>query len=296
MEKRKKKGSNNPPKLKPAPELESESESDPDANVWSFIATRETKSWFICISLFAALIRLAVGLHPYSGAGTPPMFGDYEAQRHWMEITLNLPVKEWYRNSTANDLSYWGLDYPPLTAYQSYFHGIFLKLIDPASISLFTSRGYESYIGYDDYWLLCKWIVFLIWIWSLGAWGCGFDWYAESIPHGCLLYLGLILNLILFSESQLSLITLIWKCWTLQRSFIFHHPWKHERNLSSFMSVKWFCLQVFCAFWPLNIVRARAATKDIWPVSWICVKTTVVKLELLVSIYIPLVSRSNSCT
>ena len=30
------------------------------------------------------------------GAGKPPMFGDYEAQRHWMEITYNLPAKEWY--------------------------------------------------------------------------------------------------------------------------------------------------------------------------------------------------------
>jgi hypothetical protein len=30
------------------------------------------------------------------GAGKPPMFGDYEAQRHWQEITLNLPVKQWY--------------------------------------------------------------------------------------------------------------------------------------------------------------------------------------------------------
>ena len=29
------------------------------------------------------------------GAGKPPMFGDYEAQRHWMEITFNLPVQEW---------------------------------------------------------------------------------------------------------------------------------------------------------------------------------------------------------
>ncbi|KZV52941.1 putative dolichyl pyrophosphate Man9GlcNAc2 alpha-1,3-glucosyltransferase-like [Dorcoceras hygrometricum] len=151
MEKRKKKGSNNPPNLKPVPE------SDPDSDVWSFIAARETKSWFICVSLFAALIRLAVGLHPYSGAATPPMFGDYEAQRHWMEITLNLPVKEWYRNSTANDLSYWGLDYPPLTAYQSYFHGIFLKLFDPVSVSLFTSRGYESYIGK----LLMRWTVLM---------------------------------------------------------------------------------------------------------------------------------------
>ena len=93
------------------------------------------------------------------------MFGDYEAQRHWMEITVGLPPAEWcggpqrsqgsqsgvgwrqlsrgrsrlahgvadptplrstghhrpgarYRNGTANDLQYWGLDYPPLTAYQ----------------------------------------------------------------------------------------------------------------------------------------------------------------------------------
>lgn len=29
------------------------------------------------------------------GAGKPPMFGDYEAQRHWQEVTLNLPVGEW---------------------------------------------------------------------------------------------------------------------------------------------------------------------------------------------------------
>ncbi|XP_073144207.1 probable dolichyl pyrophosphate Man9GlcNAc2 alpha-1,3-glucosyltransferase [Henckelia pumila] len=155
MEKRKKKGSDNPPTIKPVPELEPG--PDPDSTIWSFIASTETKSWFICISLFAALIRLAVGLHPYSGAATPPMFGDYEAQRHWMEITLNLPVKEWYRNSTANDLSYWGLDYPPLTAYQSYFHGIFLKFFDPVSVSLFTSRGYESYIGK----LLMRWTVLM---------------------------------------------------------------------------------------------------------------------------------------
>ncbi|KAK6150971.1 hypothetical protein DH2020_015903 [Rehmannia glutinosa] len=85
------------------------------------------------------------------------MFGDYEAQRHWMEITVNLPVKEWYRNSSANDLRYWGLDYPPLTAYQSYFHGILLKYFDPASVSLFTSRGYESYLGK----LLMRWTVLM---------------------------------------------------------------------------------------------------------------------------------------
>ena len=51
------------------------------------------------------------------------MFGDYEAQRHWMEITGNLPVDAWFRNSSDNDLLYWGLDYPPLTAYHSLVNG-----------------------------------------------------------------------------------------------------------------------------------------------------------------------------
>ena len=30
-----------------------------------------------------------------TGEGKGPMFGDYEAQRHWMEITYHLPVEEW---------------------------------------------------------------------------------------------------------------------------------------------------------------------------------------------------------
>jgi alpha-1,3-glucosyltransferase len=51
------------------------------------------------------------------------MYGDYEAQRHWMEITVNLPTHDWYRNTTDNNLQYWGLDYPPLTAYVSWFFG-----------------------------------------------------------------------------------------------------------------------------------------------------------------------------
>lgn len=47
------------------------------------------------------------------------MFGDYEAQRHWMELTTHLPIREWY----TYDLEYWGLDYPPLTAYHSWLCG-----------------------------------------------------------------------------------------------------------------------------------------------------------------------------
>lgn len=112
-------------------------------------------AWFLCISMFALLVRVAVSFHSYSGAANPPKYGDFEAQRHWMEITLGLPTKEWYRNSTINDLSYWGLDYPPLTAYQSYVHGLLLRFFHPDSVSLFTSRGHESYLGK----LLMRWTV-----------------------------------------------------------------------------------------------------------------------------------------
>ncbi|KAK4756931.1 hypothetical protein SAY87_007058 [Trapa incisa] len=110
---------------------------------------------FVAVSLFGLLIRAAVSLHSYSGAGNPPKYGDFEAQRHWMEITLNLPPRDWYTNGTSNDLSYWGLDYPPLTAYQSYFHGLILRFFDPDSVALFTSRGYETYFGK----LLMRWTV-----------------------------------------------------------------------------------------------------------------------------------------
>ena len=48
------------------------------------------------------------------------MYGDYEAQRHWMELTIHLPTRQWY----TYDLQYWGLDYPPLTAYVSWLCGI----------------------------------------------------------------------------------------------------------------------------------------------------------------------------
>ena len=77
----------------------------------------------ILLVLFALLLRCGVTLNPYSGYATPPMFGDFEAQRHWMEITHHLPVAEWYHDTENNDLQYWGLDYPPLTAYHSKICG-----------------------------------------------------------------------------------------------------------------------------------------------------------------------------
>ncbi|NXJ03351.1 ALG6 glucosyltransferase, partial [Odontophorus gujanensis] len=78
------------------------------------------------------------------GAGKPPMYGDYEAQRHWQEVTYNLPIKQWYFNTSDNNLLYWGLDYPPLTAYHSFLCAYVAKLINPDWIALHTSRGYES--------------------------------------------------------------------------------------------------------------------------------------------------------
>jgi alpha-1,3-glucosyltransferase len=86
------------------------------------------------------IVKLMIGLGSYSGPyillgslqrclfiyvllighATPPLYGDYEAQRHWMEITRHLPLKQWY----TYDLQYWGLDYPPLTAYVSWLCGV----------------------------------------------------------------------------------------------------------------------------------------------------------------------------
>ncbi|KAK6640567.1 hypothetical protein RUM44_012263 [Polyplax serrata] len=93
---------------------------------------------------FAVVVRWSVSLHPYSGQSKPPMFGDYEAQRHWMEITLNLPLEEWYFNTSNNDLMYWGLDYPPLTAYHSYVNGKIGQYINSDFVALQKSKGYES--------------------------------------------------------------------------------------------------------------------------------------------------------
>ena len=72
------------------------------------------------------------------------MFGDYEAQRHWQEITVNVPLKEWYFDTPNNNLTYWGLDYPPLTAYHSLIMGRASRMVEPESVTLESSRGYET--------------------------------------------------------------------------------------------------------------------------------------------------------
>ncbi|KAI0333646.1 glucosyltransferase [Cubamyces sp. BRFM 1775] len=99
------------------------------------------KAWVVPSLVLASLwVKWAVGLGSYSGHGTPPMYGDYEAQRHWMELTIHLPIRQWY----TYDLQYWGLDYPPLTAYVSWVCGLIGAWINPAWFALDKSRGVES--------------------------------------------------------------------------------------------------------------------------------------------------------
>ncbi|KAH8675471.1 glucosyltransferase [Xylariales sp. PMI_506] len=92
------------------------------------------------ILMIVGLFRWAAGLWGYSGFQKPPKFGDFEAQRHWMEITTHLPISQWY----FHDLDWWGLDYPPLTAYHSWLLGKIGELIDPSWFALHASRGLDD--------------------------------------------------------------------------------------------------------------------------------------------------------
>lgn len=97
----------------------------------------------LLIILTSLIVRWCISLAEYSGANKPHLFGDFEAQRHWMEITYHLPITEWYHNTTDNDLLYWGLDYPPLTAYHSWLLGAVSHRINPSWVALHSSRGIE---------------------------------------------------------------------------------------------------------------------------------------------------------
>lgn len=102
----------------------------------------DTKYWkYLMVLSGAIFLRSTISLHSYSGYEKPPMFGDFEAQRHWQEITVNLPMNGWYTNSTDNDLQYWGLDYPPLTAYHSFVVGKVAQYFNTSYVELHKSRG-----------------------------------------------------------------------------------------------------------------------------------------------------------
>ncbi|KAF4714706.1 Glucosyltransferase-like protein [Perkinsus olseni] len=131
-----------------------------------------------CVLMASTLLRVAVGPHqPHSGQGQPPMYGDYEAQRHWMELTLHTPMKEWYRTTVNNDPSYWPIDYPPLTAYHSWFMGYLTDLIGmPHAVELTASRRYEDL----DHKTFMRWTVLLPDVVLLGS---GMVWYFYHLPR-----------------------------------------------------------------------------------------------------------------
>ncbi|PYI33748.1 glucosyltransferase [Aspergillus indologenus CBS 114.80] len=123
---------------------ESGGKSSPAFPLVSFLwsARAGVSQWLVLplVLMAVGLFRWAVSLWGYSGFQVPPMHGDFEAQRHWMEITTHLPMAKWY----LYDLQYWGLDYPPLTAYHSWLLGKIGTAIDPSWFALDKSRGLED--------------------------------------------------------------------------------------------------------------------------------------------------------
>jgi alpha-1,3-glucosyltransferase len=115
--------------------------------------------WIVlpCILMAVGLFRWVTGFWGYSGVyknydgmelswrltddslgfQKPPMHGDFEAQRHWMEVTIHLPISQWY----FYDLQWWGLDYPPLTAYHSWILG---KMF--VSLKAYFEKNSHSYL------------------------------------------------------------------------------------------------------------------------------------------------------
>lgn len=92
--------------------------------------------------LISALLKWTTGLYGWSGKGVGPIHGDFEAQRHWIEVTLHLPATQWY----FYDLPYWGLDYPPLTAKVSRWCGMIASNFPRVAehFALDKSRGTEA--------------------------------------------------------------------------------------------------------------------------------------------------------
>ncbi|KAF8251450.1 ALG6, ALG8 glycosyltransferase [Wilcoxina mikolae CBS 423.85] len=140
--------------------------------------------------MIAFLYRWAVGLGPYSGMAAPPMHGDFEAQRHWMELTTQLPMKEWY----WHDLEWWGLDYPPLTAYHSWLVGIIGTFIDPTWFKLHDSRGLDdellkvfmrASVVISEYLIYVPAVMLFVWVYGKQA---GLSTYEKAIALAAILF------------------------------------------------------------------------------------------------------------
>lgn len=111
--------------------------------LYEFLAPfkRVQNQWMVkyIVILFALIIRTVVSFGSYSGQGDAPRFGDFEAQRHWLDLTVNLPISKWY----YYNLEHWGLDYPPLTAYHSLLLGYIGRFFRPEWFLLDETNGLE---------------------------------------------------------------------------------------------------------------------------------------------------------
>ena len=143
------------------------------------------------------------------------MFGDYEAQRHWMEVTTALPIEGWYkpqdeRQALINPPEYWGLDYPLLTAYVSYVCGIIAKMFDPRPVEPIVSRGFKlpsskAYMRFTVVFLDCAIFFTAAWAFCAHAYGNGGSGYVarkwahfkrdkRNYSFACEVYLLLLLS------------------------------------------------------------------------------------------------------
>jgi alpha-1,3-glucosyltransferase len=137
--------------------------------ILSIGGSSEKKTIFIWLSI-VIFVKWSIGLGGYSGYKVPPLRGDFEAQRHWISLTSSIisldsiklpflpiqiplyhpsstspstnnvvvPISEWY----SHDLEYWGLDYPPLTAYHSFLMG-FIARLSPTTAQYVTLRPHS---------------------------------------------------------------------------------------------------------------------------------------------------------
>lgn len=145
-------------------------------------------------------MRLLVALHSHSGDGGGPRYGDLEAQRHWMEVTAGLEVGQWYCEGPDNELLYWGLDYPPLTAYHSRICAAAVGAAAPDAVALHSSRGAaEGEKGRGPKLLLRTTVILseafvfipplIVFFWDRGGGGGGeaWAWTFQALLEPCLL-------------------------------------------------------------------------------------------------------------